>query len=311
MRSMRFFHPMVRPGRLSRVDLATFCAHCSSLMEGLRARLIELKPHATHGGSLCYSANTFSTDIHMKWILLFLAIWNVAGALLRTFRLLLEKLPLTRRLYPNRDLRPLNEVSELELSHDEQARYCTSVRELSKTAGIPEPQLLCSPKSGVLAGTRGWRRHQLQLSRGALRHTTDEELLAILAHEFGHIYYRHYAALRMTELFAAAVYARVVFSLWHASFAWYAFLGIWSLLDFSYSLFRLSAGSVTELMADHYAANKLGLAGELSRGLMRAQCVNGATDFNQITHFYPTVKLRIRLLERYARAMAAPGYTFD
>ena len=241
----------------------------------------------------------------MKWIPLFLAIWNVAGALLRTLRLWLEALPLTRRLYPNRDLRRLEEVSDLELSHDAKARYRAAVRELSKAAGIPDPQLLCSPKSGVLAGTRGWRTHQLQLSRGALRHATDEELLAILAHEFGHIYYRHYAALRMTEVFAAAVYARVVFSLWHSSFAWYTFLGIWSLLDFSFSLFRLAAGSVTELMADHYAANKLGLAGELSRGLMRAQCVNGATDFSQITHFYPTVRLRVRLLERYARAMAA------
>jgi Zn-dependent protease with chaperone function len=247
----------------------------------------------------------------MKWILLFFAIWNVAGALLRTFRLLLEKLPLTRRLNPNRDLRPLEEVSDLELSHDARTRYRAAVRELSNAAGIPEPQLLCSPKAAMLAGTRGWKKHQLQLSRGALNYATDEELLAILAHEFGHIYYRHFAALRMTELFAAAVYARVVFSLWHSTFAWYAFLGVWSLLDFSFSLFRLAAGSVTELMADHYAASKLGLAGELSRGLMRAQCVNGATEFAQITHFYPTVRLRVRLLARYARTMPAPGYTFD
>ena len=163
----------------------------------------------------------------------------------------------------------------------------------------------------MLAGTRGWLRHQLQLSRGALNHTTDDELLAILAHEFGHIYYRHFAALRMVELFAAAMYARVVFSLWHTSFAWYAFLGIWSLLDFSFSLFRLTAGSVMELMADHYAASRLGLGEELSRGLMRAQCVNKTSEFVQITRFYPTVRLRLRLLARYARTAPAPSYTFE
>jgi Zn-dependent protease with chaperone function len=247
----------------------------------------------------------------MKWILVFFAIWNVAGALLRTFRLSLEKLPLTRRWYPNRDLRPLEEVSDLELSEGARARYRAAVRELSGLAGIAEPQLLCSPKRTMLAGTRGWLRHQLQLSRGALNYATDDELLAILAHEFGHIYYRHFAALRMVELFAAATYARVVFSLWHTNFAWYAFLGIWSLLDFSFSLFRLAAGSVMELMADHYAASKLGLADELSRGLMRAQCVNNASEFVQITHFYPTVKLRLRLLARYARTVPAPGYTFE
>ena len=247
----------------------------------------------------------------MKWILLFFAIWNVAGALLRTFRLALEKLSVTRRWYPNRDLRPLDEVSELELSPDARARYYSAVRELSGMTGIPEPKLLYSPKPQMLAGTRGWVRHQVQLSRGALSHATGEELLAMLAHEFGHIYYRHFAALRIVELFAAATYARVVFSLWHTSFAWYAFLGIWSLLDFSYSLFRLAAGSVMELMADHYAANKLGLAGELARSLMRAQCVNGSSEFVQITHFYPTVKLRLRFLARYARAAAEPGYTFE
>ncbi len=247
----------------------------------------------------------------MKWILVFFATWNAAGALLRTFRLALEKLRLTRRWYPNRDLRPLEEVSDLEVSQGARARYRAAVRELSDLAGIPEPQLLCSPKAAILAGTRGWVRHQLQLSRGALSHSTDEELLAILAHEFGHIYYRHFAALRMVEMFAAAVYARVVFSLWHTSFAWYAFLGVWSLLDFSFSLFRLAAGSVMELMADHYAAHKLGLADELSRGLMRAQCVNNASEFVQITHFYPTVKLRLRLLARYARTAPAPGYTFE
>jgi Zn-dependent protease with chaperone function len=140
----------------------------------------------------------------------------------------------------------------------------------------------------------------VQLSRGALHHTTDEELLAILAHEFGHIYYRHFAALRMLELLAAAVYARAVFSIWHSDAAWYAFLATWSLLDFSFALFRLAAGSAAELMADHYAANKLGLAKELLRGLMRAQCMNGATEFVQIMHFYPTVRLRARLLARYA-----------
>src|ERR1700681_493123 len=193
----------------------------------------------------------------MKWILVFFATWNAAGALLRTFRLALEKLRLTRRWYPNRDLRPLEDVSDLELSQDARARYRAAVRELSALAGIPEPQLLCSPKAAILAGTRGWVRHQLQLSRGALSHATDQELLAILAHEFGHIYYRHFAALRMVELFAAAMYARVVFSLWHTTFAWYAFLGIWSLLDFSFSLFRLAAGSARELRADHYAAPKL------------------------------------------------------
>ena len=247
----------------------------------------------------------------MKWILAFFAMWNVAGALLRTFRLALEKLRLTRRWYPNRDLRPLEEVSDLELSQDARARYRAAVRELSVLAGIPEPQLLCSPKAAILAGTRGWLRHQLQLSRGALTQSTDQELLAILAHEFGHIYYRHFATLRMVELFAAAMYARVVISLWQASFAWYAFLGVWSLLDFSFSLFRLAAGSVMELMADHYAAHKLGLADELSRGLARAQCVNNASEFVQITHFYPTVKLRLRLLARYARTAPAPSYTFE
>jgi Zn-dependent protease with chaperone function len=247
----------------------------------------------------------------MKWILVFFAIWNVAGALLRTFRLTLEKLRLTRRWYPNRDLRPLEEISDLELCPDARARYRAAARELSSLAGIPEPQLLCSPKPGMLAGTRGWGRHQLHLSRGALTHATGDELLAILAHEFGHIYYRHFAALRICELLAAAMYARVVFSLWHSSFAWYQYLAIWSLLDFSFSLFRLAAGSVMELMADHYAASKLGFGEALSRGLIRAQCVNGVTEFVQITHFYPTIRLRLRLLARYARTAAAPGYTFE
>src|SRR5205823_13647312 len=96
----------------------------------------------------------------------------------------------------------------------------------------------------------------------------------------------------------------VVFALWHTSLPWYAYVALWSLLDFSFSLFRLAAGSLTELMADHFAAHKLGMADELSRGLMRAQCFNGATEFSQITHFYPTVKLRVHLLSRYAVAQA-------
>src|SRR3979411_786640 len=34
MRSMRFFRPIVRPRVLSRVDLATLCAHRACLMDG-------------------------------------------------------------------------------------------------------------------------------------------------------------------------------------------------------------------------------------------------------------------------------------
>jgi hypothetical protein len=45
------------------------------------------------------------------------------------------------------------------------------------------------------------------------------------------------------------------------------------------------------------------MADELSRGLVRAQCFNGATEFTLITHFYPTVRLRVHLLSRYARAL--------
>ena len=105
-----------------------------------------------------------------------------------------------------------------------------------------------------------------------------------------------YVAYRHPELFAAVVYARVVFALFHGGFTWYGYLGLWSLLDFSFSLFRLAVGSVTELMADHFAAHRLNLAEDLSRGLVRAQCFNGVTEFTQITHFYPTVKLRLRLL---------------
>jgi Zn-dependent protease with chaperone function len=214
----------------------------------------------------------------------------------------LEKLRFMRRLYPNRDMLTLEQVSELELSSSAKARYRAAAVEVRRLAGMRMPELLCSTKAGMLAGTRGWIRHQVQLSRGTLNHASEEDLLAILAHEFGHIYYRHFAILRIAEVAASVAYAYVVGWLWHTSFAWYAYLGIWSLLDFSFSMFRLAVGSATELMADHFAAYKLGLANELSRGLMRAQCFNGATEFTQITSFYPTVKLRLRLLSRYDRA---------
>jgi hypothetical protein len=36
MRSMRFFHPMVRPRELSRIYLGTLCAHRACLAYGLR-----------------------------------------------------------------------------------------------------------------------------------------------------------------------------------------------------------------------------------------------------------------------------------
>jgi Zn-dependent protease with chaperone function len=241
----------------------------------------------------------------MKWILLFFAIWNVAGALLRAFRILLERFPLTRRLYPDRNTRPLDRITALELSPAAKARYRGTVRDLCRKASLAEPDLLCSPKTAMLAGTRGWRRHELHLSHGILSHAGHEELLAVIAHELGHIHYRHFAALRIAEILGSLLYARVVFALWHTSLPWYQYLGLWSLLDFSLSLFRLAAGSVTELMADHFAAHKLGMAAELSRGLIRAQCFNGATEFTQITHFYPTVNLRVRLLARYARTVAA------
>jgi Zn-dependent protease with chaperone function len=240
----------------------------------------------------------------MKWILVFLAIWNLAGALLRTCRILLERFALTRRLYPDRDMRPLEGIGEPDLSATAKARYRAAVRELSRKAALPVPELYCSPKNAMLAGTRGWRRHELHLSRGILNHASDEGLQAIVAHELGHIHYRHFAALRVAEILGALAYARVVFALWDTTLPWYGYLGLWSLLDFSFSLFRLAAGSVTELMADHYAAHTLGMAEPLSRGLMRAQCFNGATEFTQITHFYPTVKLRVRLLSRYSRALA-------
>jgi len=142
------------------------------------------------------------------------------------------------------------------------------------------------------------------VSRGFLIHANDRELLAVIAHELGHVYYRHFAVLRIAELLAAVVYARIVFALWNTHLSWFAYLACWSLLDFSFSMTRLAVGSATELLADHFAAHKLNLAEELSRGLLRAQCFNGATEFAQITHFYPTVKLRLRLLSRYARSLA-------
>ena len=240
----------------------------------------------------------------MKWILVFIAVWNVAGALLRSLRMILEGLPVARRLYPNRDMRALEGVSDLEVGSAAKARYRDAAEELSRKAGIETPALLCSPKSAMLAGTRGWLSHELHLSRGVLIHASDPELRAVVAHELGHIYYRHFAVVRVAEILGSIAYASVVFALWHTSFTWYAYLGMWSLLDFSYSLFRLAMGSLSELMADHFAAHKLGMADELSRGLVRAQCFNGVTEFTQITHFYPTVRLRVHLLSRYARALA-------
>ena len=225
----------------------------------------------------------------MKWILVFFAIWNVAGALLRMFRILLERMPVTCRLYPDRDMRPLDRVSDLELSPAAKARYRAAAEKLSRMAGIAVPDLHCTPKSAMLAGTRGWRRHELHLSRGILNHASEDELLAIVGHEVGHIHYGHFAALRIAEILGSLAYALVVFELWQTSLPWYEYLGLWSLLDFSFSLFRLAAGSATELMADHFAAHRLGMANELSRGLTRAQCFNGATEFAQITQFYPTV----------------------
>src|SRR5206468_9838085 len=138
----------------------------------------------------------------MKWILVFFAFWNLAGAVLRTFRLLLERAPLFRRFYPDRDARPLDEISDFELSPMAKSRYRTAVETLSRDAGIPMPELLATPKAAMAAGTRGWRRHQLHLSRGILNHASDRELLAIIAHELGHIYYRHFAVLRIAEMFA-------------------------------------------------------------------------------------------------------------
>src|SRR5262249_44469641 len=225
----------------------------------------------------------------------------------RTFRIMLERFPLTRRFYPDRHMLALDGIGDSDLSAAAKARYRAAARELSQKASIPVPELFCTPKNAMLAGTRGWRRHELHLSRGILNHAGEEELRAIVAHEVGHIRYRHFAALRLAEILASLAYARVVFAFWDTNLPWYGYLGLWSLLDFSFSLFRLAAGSLTELMADHFAAHKLGMAEELSRGLVRAQCFNGATEFTQITHFYPTVKLRVRLLSRYARSLPQTG----
>src|SRR2546430_16546521 len=82
----------------------------------------------------------------MEWILVFLAIWNLSGALLRSFRLLLARFPLTRRLYPDRDMRPLDGISDLDLSAAAKARYLAAARELSRRASIPVPELFCSLK---------------------------------------------------------------------------------------------------------------------------------------------------------------------
>ena len=95
----------------------------------------------------------------MKWILLLFAIWNLAGAFLRTCRILLERFALTRRLYPNRDLRPLDGIGDLDISPAAKERYRAVARELSRRAAMPVPELFCSPKSAILAATRGWRRH--------------------------------------------------------------------------------------------------------------------------------------------------------
>jgi Zn-dependent protease with chaperone function len=238
----------------------------------------------------------------MKWILAIFAVWNLAGALLRTFRLLLERLPVTRRFYPARGLRPLDESSDIDPAL--RARCRSAVESLCGMAGMPLPELYCSADGGLIAGTRGWFRHQIHLSCGVIARAGDGELMAILAHEIGHIYYRHFAVLRLAEIFAAVMYARAVAALWETDYSWYVYLGLWSLLDFTFSLFRLAAGSVTELMADHFAGRRLGLANELSQGLLRAQCFNGATDFRQILSFYPTVRLRVRLLTRYAASLA-------
>ena len=239
----------------------------------------------------------------MKWILAFFAVWNLAGALLRTFRLLLERLPFARHFYPARGLRRLEDATDVDPAS--RARYRAAVESLCADARMPVPDLYCASGDGLIAGTRGWFRHQIHLSRGVILRAADEELMAILAHEIGHIHYRHFASLRIAEILAAVLYARTVTAMWETNFAWYTYLGLWSLLDFSFSMFRLAAGSVSELMADHFAAHRLGLAKELSSGLLRAQCFNGATDFRQILSFYPTVRLRVRLLARYA---ASPEY---
>src|SRR5258708_39054112 len=132
----------------------------------------------------------------MKWILAFFAIWNVAGALLRTFRMHLERFPLTRRLYPNRNMRRLGNVSDLEIGPAAKARYRAAAEELSRKVGIPVPALICSPKSAMVAGTRGWRRHELHLSRGILNHARERELLAVVAQHVGRLPYPRLGARR-------------------------------------------------------------------------------------------------------------------
>ena len=138
----------------------------------------------------------------MKWILLFFAFWNVGGALLRLFRMQLERVRFLGRIYPDRHAIPLAEMSDLELSREARTRYRAAVYDLCRTLGMPAPDLFCSLKSGMLAGTRGWKRHQVHLSCGFLNHASDRELLAVIAHELGHIYYRHFIALRIVELLA-------------------------------------------------------------------------------------------------------------
>jgi hypothetical protein len=46
------------------------------------------------------------------------------------------------------------------------------------------------------------------------------------------------------------------------------------------------------------------MARHLAGRRLRAQCFDGATDFRQILRFYPTVRLRVRLLTRYAASLA-------
>src|SRR5260370_11218492 len=142
----------------------------------------------------------------MKWILVSLAIWNVAGALLRAFRIRLERRPLTGRLYPGRDMRALD--GDLDLSAAAKARYLAAARELSQKASIPVPDLFCSPKNAMLAGTRGWRRHELHAGRGNLNPPSDEVFLPTLSPCLEHIPYRRIIALRPPESLVSLAYAR-------------------------------------------------------------------------------------------------------
>src|SRR3954463_813810 len=106
----------------------------------------------------------------MKWILVFFAFWNISTALLRMFRILLERFPVSRRFYPDRDARRLDDISDLELSAPAKLRYRTAVESLTAEAGLAVPELLATMKPAMIAGTRGWRRHQIHLSRGILNH---------------------------------------------------------------------------------------------------------------------------------------------